>query len=210
MIATGLCVMGGCFAMDNGAAVDTYWPAAAAVFSPEVQKRYVKLLDVPFYGGGSEYEYCSFRGVFQNVAGHGEWIMPAGVAREGNSMAGAICVSAHTKENDSVPMALYCSYNTAIFGFIEGSEPMEFSVSARNSSCHCEVTGVGAFDGTASFTIREDRYRNVRIHSVFTTGFHWFEYGNYQTGFHFCITAMKSAGGASALFTDCVATLLEV
>ena len=55
MIATGLCVMGGCFALDNGAAVDTYWPAAAAEISPDIP--YGLVLTIPVRGGDAENDF---------------------------------------------------------------------------------------------------------------------------------------------------------
>ena len=207
MIASGLCVMGGCFALENGAAVETYWPAAAAVLSPEVQKNCVALLNLPISGGDTRQEFCVFKGVFQNKTGFGSRVYCAGLMMEGISMAGAVCVFATT----SNPAGLYGMFGTSHCAYVDSSEPVEFSFYALNNSCRVEVTGGEVFNRTGyPIAFGNDRKRNVVIRSAVTISFHGFEYGSELIGVRFCINAMKSVGGASALFTDYDATLVEV
>lgn len=210
MIASGLCVMGGCFALENGAAVETYWPAAAAVFSPEVQKNCVALLSLPIYGGDTRQEFCVFKGVFQHKTGFGSRVYCAGLLMESNSMAGAACVFAQA-EAAYDPAGLYGAFGLSHCGYVDSSEPVEFSFYALNNSCRVEVTGGKVFNKNGyGIAFGDDRKRNVVIRSAVTISFHGFEYGSELIGVRFCINAMKSVGGASALFTDYDATLVEV
>ena len=212
MIASGLCVMGGCFALENGAAVETYWPAAAAVFSPEVQKDCVALLSLPITGGDTRQEFCMFKGVFQNKTGFGSRVYCAGLMAEGISMAGAVCVYAQAEAtNASNKVGLFAQFGTSGCGYVYSSELEEFSFYALNNSCRVEVTGGEVFNKTGyPIAFGNDRKRNVVIRSAVTISFHGFEYGSELIGVRFCINAMKSVGGASALFTDYDATLVEV
>lgn len=201
-------MMGGCFALENGAAVETYWPAAAAVFSPEVQKNCVALLSLPIYGGDTRQEFCVFKGVFQNKTGFGSRVYCAGLMAEAISMAGAACVYAQTEGNS---VGLYGQFGTSGCGYSYSSEPVEFSFYALNNSCRVEVTGGEVFNKTGyPIEFGDNRVRNVMIRSAVTISFHGFEYGSELIGVRFCINAMKSVGGASALFTDYDSTLVEV
>ena len=211
MIATGLCLMGGCFAMDNGAAVDAYWPAAVAEFSPEVQERYVNLMRVTIWGGDTRQEFCSFKGVYQNKTGVGEWLHCAGMKYEAGSMAGGVSINAHGVETSTFPACLYARFGTGSHGRVLGYEPREIFVSALNTACRFEVTDGEVVEANAfPIAFADNMKRDVDINSAVTVSFQWFEYGCELTGVHFCINAMKSAGGASALFSDYDATLVEV
>ena len=210
MIASGLCMMGGCFAMDGGAAVETYWPARTAEFSPAMSASYATVLTVPIRGGDAKNDFCSFKSTMQNNNVVPDWSIAMGVNRDEKQADGRIYITAHNIPNGAEPAGLWCSYGGNTGPCVYSYEPEEIAVTAWNGSCVFERTGGEQLIYSSDFSLEDDSVRNVYVRSVSTRIFNWFMYRNTRTNVRFYICAMKSASGASAVFTDYDMTLVEV
>lgn len=208
MIATGLCVMGGCFAMDNGAAVDTYWPSAAAEISPDIP--YGLMLTIPVRGGDAENDSMSFGAVIQNNVSATDWHLATGFNRDDKASDGRLGVTVHPVEAGG-EAGLYMTYGTYPRVVVwPGFDATNVTAVAHNGSCSFSVNGEVAGEWTSKYSLKDEAIRNVYVRSVITRVFHWLAYRNARTNVCFYISAMKSASGAAALYSDYDMTLVEV
>ena len=195
--------------MDNGEAVDTYWPAAAAEISPEI--RYGTVLTLPILGGDSENDFCSFKIQAQNNTAAPDWAISTGINRDDNQYTGRVSLTVHGVSNSDFPAGLYGAYGKDSSTFrIYGYEPEEVFVEASKSSCRFERKGYAPVVVSSEYTLADYDVRKVYVRSVSTRIFYWFEYRNSRTNVCFYICAMKSTSGASALYSDYDMTLVEV
>lgn len=204
MIASGLCAMGGCFAMENGEAVAAYWPAEKAIFSSETSSVFATLLMLPVRGGDSENEYFSGRFVALHNSSIPDYSIVAGV----NHIEGIGRCNVNVAHQDSSLWGNYGQNGNALVMFQE--VPIEVTLHTAPNKCYFYKNGEFAFVKDSIYTIEDSQERGFYLRSMLVREFAWFYYSNARNGRKFTVRGMKSPDGVYALYTDYESILVEV
>lgn len=215
MIASGLCMMGGCFALENGATADSYWPAAEAVFSPELAAVSTQIISSVVPGGDSAADEIAFKGRFYigyNINPDvNDYKIATGINRLiSGPTPGKLCVM-----TAGFAGLLRCDYGPNNYTVSSGADTPEDGVEIEGRA----VSNTGSFyvagkewltaQGTA-YSYTEADQRQVLLRSHTTRRLSWFWYRNSRTGVHFWYQALRSPGGESALYSVVDKTLTEI
>lgn len=208
MIASGLCVMGGCFALENGAAVDTYWPASRAVFSPELDAESLKVISFLNYGGDSVYDRALLSGSFTSDYNFVSWKIAVGMNRPENIQQGRINVICDAQTS----IAVYADYgNRRIELANKDTAPTGVEVMMQVADGRAHIGSTLVCGSLAdSYSLDDSVSREFLVRSKITKVFSIFWYSNARLGARWCVRAMQSPAGASALYADADESLTEI
>ncbi len=207
MIAAGLCLMGGCFALDNGAAVDTYWPAERASFSSELDAESLKVISFMTYGGDSVNDRALLAGTFTSGENYVSWKIAAGMNRPENILNGRINVICDASEG----ICVYGDYGSKRLRLIQNppSDGVEVTLQIAGGTARVESSRVSG-SITDSYSFNDTVSREFLVRSKITKAFNIFWYANARLGIRWCVRAMRSPSGYSAIFADLDESLTEI
>lgn len=206
MIASGLCMMGGCFAQDAASqTVESYWPAETV----DITDNKIVILERHTFPGGSSqndvYESLLFVDLTNPPAPIVSSTIPYGYA---NSQT-----SANTWLMSGVYFTTYPDSITLQFG--ASSQRIPFfqgwcRVLAKENACTWWVDGLKHAELTASFSLNESLTRNRFLRSGQVRQFCYMAYRNAQTGVSWVVSAMQSPAGLVAIWSNDTLTLTEI
>ena len=207
MIATGLCAMGGCFAMDKGAAVESYFPAECAVFSPELDAESLKVVSILTYGGDSANDRALLAGSFTSGRGYVSWKIAAGLNRPDDLYNGRINVICADTEG----VCVYGDYGNKRLTLIYNPPLDGIYVRMQVAEGLADIESTGSSGTLAdSYSLKDDQPREFIVRSRITKAFNIFWYANARLGTHWCARAMQSPTGYSAIYADLDESLTEI
>lgn len=223
MIASGLCMMGGCFAQDaTSAAVETYWPAHAVHMEnyTVIIKPYAADLRLPFWVEGVR---CGGR--LENVkdsnpTNHlnwGEWGSATGTSINDALFLGSLGSVDGYNNQKTGAVAYYVSASSAIAGvFFDSSydEVYEWmSVKAENSQFSLSCPLGHKFRTVSPYPASRDGMWQIRIKVEQGNGFdvvsYWWANDIVQKRY-FVVQPMCSVDGFSAFYTHGYNILTEL
>ena len=199
--------MGGCFALDKGAAVDTYWPAERASFSSELDAESLKVISFMTYGGDSVNDRALLAGTFTSGKNYVAWKIAAGMNRPENILNGRINVICDAQDNISV----YGDFGNNRTRLI--LNPPSDGIFVRMLVADGKADIVSTFISTAlsdSYSFNNTVSREFLVRSKITKAFNIFWYANARLGTRWCVRAMRSPSGYSAIFADLDESLTEI
>ena len=204
MIATGLCLMGGCFALDKGAAVDSYWPAERAVFSPELDAETLKIVSFLTCGGDAENDTALLVGAFASA--NVSWLIAVGLNRPSNLYNGRINVICSNQEG----LRVYADYGDNRLTLLRNSS-LGINVRMQVAEGVADIESTGESGTLAdSYLLDDDLPREFIVRSNITKAFSIFWYSNARLGTRWCVRAMQSPAGYSAIYSDFDESLTEI
>lgn len=204
MIATGICVMGGCFAQNaTGAVVDTYWPAAQVDIP---QQKGVDIISIPFPGGDSVNDVFFGRGDFQwSNPDNPQYNYCLGV-NSYQSPQGGYIGGGGLRNNMNVGQL---RFNDGMAN-IAANEKGWFSFDIRDGYAEA-VLGDKKWSAIASaFTLPMEATRSIKLRSWHLLAFSVFCYSNVATGVKWLVQPMRSVGGGLAIWENWTRTLTEL
>ncbi len=210
MIASGLCLMGGCFAQDESArAVETFWPAEHAEFSEAISMSVLTVLSFSIKGGDSEADSGGIRGVFYNGSGMPGNTIAAGINStqvNGNTLTGRF----HLKVDASNVISFGYGGNSKVVYTNPPESGIEMWAEMERSGARLKIAGEPAKEYMSDYALKDTQSRAVYLRSRATRVLYDFWYSNARTQVRFSIRAMRSLTGASALYDDYNETLIEI
>lgn len=208
MIASGLCMMGGCFAQDAASqTVESYWPAETVDITDNES---VMLESHPFPGGSSQndvYESLLFVDLLNPPAPIVGSTIPYGytnVKMPDNSYYQAGVYFMAYPDLDFIELR---------FGALLQRGPFFQGwcrVLAKEDTCTWWVDGLKYAELTASFSLDESMIRTRHLRSGQVRQFCYMAYRNAQTGISWVVSAMQSPAGLSAIWSNDTLTLTEI
>lgn len=204
MIASGLMLMGGCFAQDDdGAAVDFYWPAAHVDIP---QKKGVNIISIPFPGGDSEHDVIRGGGYF-------DWSVPDSPMYQYSLGLGSF----------SAPDGAYIgggglrnNMNTGQVRFhdamanIDASYKGWFHLYIGDGRASAILDDKEWTSEYSSFSLPMTANRPFRLRYWHLLSFSYFYYSNAGTGVKWQVMPMRSACGNIAVWESWLTTLTEL
>lgn len=206
MIAAGLCMMGGCFALEGGKTVESYWPAEIAVFTETVSASHLVVLTFFFNGGDSLNDVAIWDGCFAASGKAAEWTAATGINRPPSMQTGRMYVIYGSSD---ARIAVDYGNTRAVITKIQG-DSRQISVAAREGNAVVTVDAAEFASLADVYSIPDDVSRQFYVRSVTTTALKYYYYQNQRTGVRFCVRALQAPSGAAALYSDFDETLAEV
>jgi hypothetical protein len=207
MIAAGLCMIGGCFALNNGAVVDSYWPSARAFFSPELDVESLKVVSFLTYGGDSENDRALLAGSFTCGPNYASWKAAAGIIRPIDIQQGRINIICDDKEG-------YCVYGDYVnnrLKLIQNPSSNGIYAEMQVAAGKADIKSTGVSGSLADFySFDNDVPREFVVRSKITKAFNIFWYANARLGTRWCVRAMQSPTGCFAIYADVDESLTEI
>lgn len=203
-------MMGGCFAQDETSChVDTFWPAASAEFSKALSGAVLTVLSFSIRGGDSEYDSGCIRGVFYNGAGMPSNTIAVGI-NSTKSNEETLTGRFHIKVDSGNVITLgYGGISSTVYSN-PPNNGVEMRVEMAHSKAHLQIAGEHRGEYVSNYELQEPTARAVLLRSRATRVFYEFWYSNMRTQVRFCIRALRSSSGASALYDDYNETLIEI
>lgn len=212
MIASGLCMMGGCFALENGAAVDTYWPAESVEFSEKISAFSQTVYQATIAGGDSENDVAYIKGRFAVIEGGSNWTITAGcnyaTSNGASTGTGRFCLMVSTAA--TVSRGIHAYYGTKRVQISSTYGDADVFMHAQNGVASGYIDDEIFEPLTDSYAFDFSVTRLLAIRSMITKKLSFVYYGNERTGICFLVQAMLSPGGSVALFSDLDDSLIEV
>ena len=205
MIAVGLCAMGGCFAMENYSAVETYWPSEMV----DISRDEIIMLERYTYPGGDSQNDVYKSRVYVDLETPPAPIVP-----------GTIPYGYANAQNDSggwIFSGVYFTINkndiTFQYGNTQRNSPM-FSgwceIFAARNNCVWRVDNSVRVSLSASFSLPDQLTRNYFLRTGQIRQFCYMAYYNERTNIKWIISSMRSPLGNSALWISNALTLAEI
>jgi hypothetical protein len=205
MIASGLCMMGGCFALENGAAVDSYWPAESVEFSEEISITSLIVYRAFFADGDSENDIAYLKGRFAVLAGAANWTIATGINRPETLQNGRFNVITSTQ-----PLGIHADYGNNRSTIRSSYGDAEVFMHMENGSASIYVNDNLFSTLTDTYMIGSSLTRSISIRSLTARKFDFEYYYNARTGVRFQVQPMLAPGGSPALYSDLDDSLIEV
>ena len=200
-------MMGGCFALENGAAVDTYWPAESAEFSEKISAYNQVVYQTAIAGGDSENDVASIKGRIAVIEGGPNWKIAAGFnyGTVDGFGTGRFCFMVSTSNT-----GIHAYYGTQRVQSSSTYGDADVFMQAQNGVASGYIDDEAFEPMTDSYAFDFSITRAFVIRSMITKRLSFAYYSNERTGIRFLVQAMLSPGGSVALFSDLDDSLIEV
>lgn len=200
MIASGLCLMGGCFSLDSaGAAVDSYW-RSSYVSIPQI--RGTDIISAPFPGGSSGSDEFWGAGNFDWSDEFTEYQFSLGVSSYYN--AGKYTGACGLRDANNSRGNLY--FNNSELFIPSG----RYVFYAKNGQVEA-ISSDSRYTVTApAFSLTMQQERKIRIRHWKIQELEYLQYINVETMVKWQVVPMRGVSGNAAIWETWTRTLTEL